>query len=137
MIRNNDASPGTSTTPAGLAYGGKHGGGTCPMVDEYEALMPPARQRFDEHPAVAALFRDRLEIETLEAFLIYFCALGVGMTEPVDQWIRRAGRKCGEFGDAAIGWRNGSRPELESRTPGRLRERSNLNFSMKAEGKQI
>jgi hypothetical protein len=68
------------------------------MVDQYEALMAPARQRFDEHPAIAALFRDGLEVKTLEAFLIYFCALGVGMTEPVEQWIRRAGRRCGEFG---------------------------------------
>lgn len=98
MITNNDAAPGTATTAAGLANGGKHGGGSCPMVDQYEALMAPARQRFDEHPAVAALFRDRLEVKTLEAFLIYFCALGVGMTEPVEQWIRRAGRRCGEFG---------------------------------------
>jgi hypothetical protein len=105
MIGNNDTasvdeiSPNrTSTTSAGLAGGGKRGAGTCPMVDEYEALMAPARRRFDEHPAVAALFRDKLEPETLEAFLIYFCALGVGMTEPVDQWIRRAGRRCGEFG---------------------------------------
>src|SRR5690348_15448327 len=87
MITNNDAAPGTATTAAGLANGGKHGGGSCPMVDQYEALMAPARQRFDEHPAVAALFRDRLEVKTLEAFLIYFCALGVGMTEPVEQWI--------------------------------------------------
>jgi hypothetical protein len=98
MMTNNDAAPGTATTAAGLAKDGKHGGGSSPMVDQYEALMAPARQRFDEYPAVAALFRDRLEVKTLEAFLIYFCALGVGMTEPVEQWIRRAGRRCGEFG---------------------------------------
>jgi hypothetical protein len=60
--------------------------------------MAPARQRFEEHPAVRALFRDPLKPATLEAFLIYFSALGVGMTEPVEGWIRRAGRRCGEIG---------------------------------------
>lgn len=34
----------------------------------------------------------------LERFLIYFCALGVGMTEPVEGWIRRAGQRCGDLG---------------------------------------
>ena len=70
----------------------------CPMVDEYEARLAPARRRFDQHPSVAALFRDRLEPDTLEAFLIYFSALGVGMTEPVEGWIRRAGERCAELG---------------------------------------
>jgi hypothetical protein len=77
--------------------------GTCPRVDEYEALLATARQHFDQHPSVAALFRDRLEPDTLEAFLIYFSALGVGMTEPVDGWIRRAGRRCGELGLSKLG----------------------------------
>jgi hypothetical protein len=89
---------GTSTVRDELAHGGSCAAGICPKVDEYEALLAPARQRFDEHPAVGALFRDRLEPDTLEAFLIYFSALGVGMTEPVDGWIRRAGRRCGELG---------------------------------------
>jgi hypothetical protein len=71
---------------------------TCTGVDEYEALVAPVRKRFDEHPGIAALFRDRLEPETLEAFLIYFSALGVGMTEPVDGWIRRAGQRCAALG---------------------------------------
>ncbi len=74
------------------------GAGACLLVDEYEARMTPARQRFDQHPAVAALFRERLEPDTLEAFFIYFSALGVGMTEPVEGWIRRAGQRCGELG---------------------------------------
>src|SRR5580704_9551237 len=70
----------------------------CSLMDEYEARLAPARLRFDQHPAVAALFRERLEPATLEAFLIYFSALGVGMTEPVEGWIRRAGRRCQEVG---------------------------------------
>jgi hypothetical protein len=35
---------------------------------------------------------------TLEAFLISFATAGVRMTEPVEGWIRRAGRRCGELG---------------------------------------
>jgi hypothetical protein len=89
--KENDRSPE-------LAHPGKPAAGVCPGVDEYEALLAPARQRFDEHPSVAALFRDSLDGDLLEAFLIYFSALGVGMTEPVDGWIRRAGQRCGDVG---------------------------------------
>jgi hypothetical protein len=78
--------------------GDKRAAGAFPLVEDYEARLTPARQRFDQHPAAAALFRERLAPDTLEAFLIYFSALGVGMTEPVEGWIRQAGRRCGEAG---------------------------------------
>jgi len=93
--RLHEVSPSGAPTQA---HGGKRAPEACPRVDEYEALVASARQRFEEHPAIAALFRDRLEPATLEAFLVYFSALGVGITEPVDGWIRRAGRRCGELG---------------------------------------
>lgn len=67
-------------------------------ADEYDRLMGASRQRFAGHPAVASLFGDAIEPATLEAFLIYFSALGVRITEPVEDWIRRAGRRCGELG---------------------------------------
>jgi hypothetical protein len=86
------------TICAELAQGDKHSAGACPLMDEYDTRLRPARQRFDQHPAAAALFRESLEPDTLEAFLIYFSALGVGMTEPVEGWIRRAGQRCGEVG---------------------------------------
>jgi hypothetical protein len=72
--------------------------GACPLMDEYDAQMAPARQRFDQHPTSVALFHQKLEPDTLETFLIYFSALGVGMTEPVEGWIRQAGQRCGEIG---------------------------------------
>jgi hypothetical protein len=72
--------------------------GVCPLMDEYDARLAPARQRFDQHPTSVALFRERLGPDTLEAFLIYFSALGVGMTEPVEGWIRQAAQRCGEIG---------------------------------------
>jgi hypothetical protein len=39
----------------------------------------------------------------LELFLIYFSALGVHMTEPVEGWIRRAGERCEELGFLQLG----------------------------------
>ena len=80
----------------------KHAAAFSPSVAEYEARLAAARQRFDQHRAVAALFRDKLDPETFEAFLIYFSALGVGMTEPVEGWIRGAGNRCGELGLAKL-----------------------------------
>src|SRR5947209_7748185 len=77
--------------------------GFYPWVDEYETLLAPARRRFDEHPSVAELFRHRQEPDRLEAFLIYFSALGVGITEPVEGWIRRAGRRCADLGLSKLG----------------------------------
>jgi hypothetical protein len=67
-------------------------------VATYDQLLGPARHRFESHRSIAALLRDPLEPLTLERFLIYFSALGVGMTEPVEDWIRRASERCGELG---------------------------------------
>lgn len=67
------------------------------LLEEYEARLAIARERFDQHPSVRALFRDPIEPVTLEAFLISFAIIGVRMTEPVEGWIRRAGSRCGEL----------------------------------------
>ena len=67
-------------------------------VAAYDQLLAPSRQRFDSHRAIEALFRSPLDPVTLERFLIYFSALGVGMTEPVEDWIRRAGGRCRDLG---------------------------------------
>src|ERR1700682_5037396 len=72
--------------------------GNSTGVATYDQLLTPARQRFDRHPSIEALFRNALGPVILERFLIYFSALGVGMTEPVEEWIRRAGRRCGDLG---------------------------------------
>jgi hypothetical protein len=68
------------------------------LIDEYEAKIAPARERFDRHPAVRALFHSPIDPDTLEAFLVAFAIVGVRMTEPVEGWIRRAGLRCGELG---------------------------------------
>jgi len=68
------------------------------LLEAYEARLAFARQRFDQHPAVRALFHHPIDPVTLEAFLISFAIVGVRMTEPVEGWIRRAGQRCGELG---------------------------------------
>jgi hypothetical protein len=74
----------------------RHGDSTG--VAAYDQLLTASRQRFDSHRAIEALFRKPLDPRKLERFLIYFSALGVGMTEPVEGWIRRAGGRCRELG---------------------------------------
>ena len=39
----------------------------------------------------------------LEAFLLYFCAIGAQMTEPVEGWIRRAADRCSALGLPELG----------------------------------
>lgn len=72
------------------------------LLEEYEAGLGPARQRFGRHPAVMSLLRLPMEPITMEAFLICFASFGVRMTESVEGWIRRAGLRCGELGLAQL-----------------------------------
>ena len=51
----------------------------------YERLLDPACSRFESHRSSAAPFRNPLEPLTLEHFPIHFSALGVGMTQPVEE----------------------------------------------------
>ncbi len=68
------------------------------LIEEYEDSLGPVREGFDRHPAVLALFQQPLEAVGMEKFLISFAILGIGMTEPVEEWIRRAALRCGELG---------------------------------------
>jgi hypothetical protein len=68
----------------------------------YEEQMQAARTRFSEQPSVKSLFGGPMDAMSLEAFLIGFSVLGVGMAEPVEGWIRRAGERCGELGLAHL-----------------------------------
>jgi hypothetical protein len=68
------------------------------LLEQYEVRIAIARERFDQHPAVRALFHNPIDPLTLEAFLISFAIVGIRMTEPVEGWIRRAGCGCGELG---------------------------------------
>lgn len=68
------------------------------LLAQYEAQLGAAREQFDQHSAVVTLFHGAMAPAAMEAFLIAFAVVGVRMTEPVESWIRRAGRRCGELG---------------------------------------
>jgi hypothetical protein len=43
------------------------------------------------------------DLVLLELFLVYFTAIGVAMTEPVEEWIRTAGKRCDQIGLLELG----------------------------------
>ena len=63
-------------------------------LERYNQLLAPARERFETSPGLNAI-RSTNDPRLLEAFLLYFCAIGAQMTEPVETWIgRAAGRRA-------------------------------------------
>lgn len=66
-------------------------------LDKYNQLMSPARERFETSRGLSTL-RTSSHPRFLEAFLLYFCAIGAQMTEPVEGWIRRAAERCSALG---------------------------------------
>jgi hypothetical protein len=68
-----------------------------PSLERYNQLLAPARERFETSPGLNAI-RSTSDPRFLEAFLLYFCAIGAQMTEPVERWIRRAAHRCAALG---------------------------------------
>jgi hypothetical protein len=73
------------------------------QFDAYERALIPARERFAASPPLRAMLAPEVAPPLLELFLMHFTALGVGMTEPVDGWIRRAGERCRAIGLDELG----------------------------------
>ncbi|MCI0392771.1 MAG: hypothetical protein MOB07_28905 [Acidobacteria bacterium] len=73
-------------------------------LEIYETRLCPVRTLFEqESTLVTQILTPHIEPDVLELFLIYFCGLGVAMTEPVEGWIRRAGVACQEMGLNELG----------------------------------
>jgi len=70
---------------------------------EYETRLEPARRRFAARGTLETVLAPGTDAALLELFLIHFCSLGVGMTEPVEGWIRRAGERCEGMGLTDLG----------------------------------
>jgi hypothetical protein len=68
---------------------------------EYEQIIVPVRERLANSPAIRTLL-SRDDARFLHSFLLYFCSLGVRMTEPVEGWIRQAGEGCARLGLTTI-----------------------------------
>ncbi len=72
-------------------------------VAPYEAELEAARLRYTQSSGYLAATDPHASDDFLFRFLIEFCSLGVQMTEPVDRWIRTAGRRCIEVGLQDLG----------------------------------
>ena len=72
-------------------------------VSGYESALKDARIQFHSHPAVMSVLSPTINPDLLHLFLVYFSALGVQITEPVEGWIQRAGVRCGELGFSDLG----------------------------------
>lgn len=72
-------------------------------IDRYDHGVASARRRFYDDQAIQLLKSPEIGASHLEAFYIYFCAFGVGMTQPVEGWIRQAGEACIAVGQPKLG----------------------------------
>ena len=63
-------------------------------IADYESRIEPARARFAANRWSTTIVAARPGAEEMERFLLFFCALGVQMTRPVESWIARAGAAC-------------------------------------------
>ena len=66
-------------------------------LEQYDRSLAAVRERFDANPALNAM-RSNDDPQMLELFLLYFCAIGAQMTQPVEGWIRGAALRCAELG---------------------------------------
>jgi len=72
-------------------------------LDDYEALVAAARKDFKSRRSVSVIFSPGVSKGLLENFLLFFCAYGVRITEPVEGWIRQAGERCIKLGFGRLG----------------------------------
>jgi len=62
-------------------------------VGAYEARLRPPRRRFASNASLHEILSPAIEPALLELFLLHFCVLGVGITECIESWSRRAGER--------------------------------------------
>jgi len=70
-------------------------------LESYNRLLARARERFEQSPGLNAI-RANTDPRFLESFLVYFCAIGAKMTEPVEDWIRRAASRTADMGHSEL-----------------------------------
>jgi hypothetical protein len=67
----------------------------------YNPGIQAARQRFAANPALVKILS--ADAELLEIFLIQFSSYGVGLTRPVEDWLRRSAARCEQVGYPELG----------------------------------
>ena len=74
-----------------------------PYIDRYVPAVTPARSLLESHPVPRTLLSPNIRPRQLGRFLIEYCARAVHLTEPVADWIRRAGAATRKAGFATLG----------------------------------
>lgn len=69
-------------------------------LDTYEAALKEPRTQISH---VFASYFSEKNPRTLLSFWLNFSSQGIGMTEPVEDWIKRAGRNCESLGYTELG----------------------------------
>jgi len=69
-------------------------------LQQYENMIATERQRFADRMTP---FHNEMRPTVADLFLIHFSSRGVGMTEPVEDWIRRAGENTCKLGYEELG----------------------------------
>ena len=73
-------------------------------VDEiYTPRLERARDLVVHSGILRTILEEDVDPRALERFLIEYCSLGVQITEPVEGWIERAGRRCIEVDLPEVG----------------------------------
>lgn len=80
----------------------------------YEAGVNPARKRFATDSGIATLISPEIDPVVSQLFFLQFCSLGVALTEPVEGWIARAGKRCREIGLTDLGQALAAHAKAES-----------------------
>ncbi len=73
------------------------------LFEVYESSIESARMRFEQNSAMLDVLSPDVNPTILELYFIYFNALGVAMTDSVEDWIRRAGERSQELKFTEIG----------------------------------
>ena len=80
----------------------------------YESGVERARKHFAEESGIAILLAPDIDPLLLEQFFIHFCSRGVTLTEPVEDWLIRSGKRCEEVGFVQLGRALRSHAKAES-----------------------
>ncbi|MBH8561556.1 hypothetical protein I8748_05085 [Nostoc sp. CENA67] len=73
------------------------------LYQTYESKIENARIRFEQNSGFEEILTGEVDPRVLELYLIYFNALGVAMTDVVEDWISRAGDRCLQLGYTELG----------------------------------
>jgi hypothetical protein len=66
--------------------------------NEYQRRCEPARKEFSVRKVVREICTENIDPKLLKLFMIHWSALSAGLTEPIPNYLQRAGQRCEEKG---------------------------------------